>query len=237
MAIAVTAVFAMAILVASLAAAGNAVGIATDKPIYAQGESVIITVTNHDRDPIALSGYWVENEKGECVYSPPTLAYMIVLPPRGSYTYIWEQNNDEGEEVAPGTYMICIDDASTKITIRGDADVYVSTDKPRYASGENVLITIVNKGDGAVLLTGYWVEDSDGIQVYAPPMLMYAQYLSPGESVVYTWDQTGEDGLKVAPGTYTVHIPQDSIQIRINAPQHGHPRAVVKEKSSPSLSP
>jgi len=207
----------MATLVAGSAAANSIASVSTDKASYSQGETITVTVTNNCRGPLAFNGFWVENEKGDRVYSEPMLDYPMIMAPGAVFVDVWAQNCDDGSYAVPGDYVIMIDYESTPITITAvvvpQADV--QTDKPSYQQGEKVGITVTNTGDIPVILNGFWVEDSEGAFVYGLPMLDFVQYLQPGDSHQYTWNQLNDNGEKVAAGAYSVNIEQDKTDIEI----------------------
>ena len=217
-----TAIITIAMLVivavfAGVANAGSIATISTDKPEYVQGENVVITITNNCRGALTLSGYTVENEKGELIYSPPMLTYTMILQPGACYTDVWMQNDYRGNTVLPGIYIIINEHDDIKIRILGAAEpeVDVLTDKTDYKIGENVMITLTNVGDVATMVNGYWIEDSRGTAVYFPNLPAYMPVLAPGESLVYTWGQTDAEGAQLVPGTYTVCTQMDRTDIAL----------------------
>jgi flagellar hook assembly protein FlgD len=214
---AVIAAFAVVVLLSGMAAAGPIADITTDKKAYQQGEDVTITVTNNCRGPMAFNGYWVDGVDGKNVYMPPMELYPVIIAPGGTHSEVWNQNGNDGAQVAPGAYTVEFEYGSAGITIE-QATVEVATDKGVYRSGEEVIITLTNNGKEAVPLNGYWVENADGKFVYAPPMPLFPQFLQPGESHEYAWAQVDESGEKVESGDYEIRIAQDSTGIRVAAP-------------------
>jgi flagellar hook assembly protein FlgD len=212
---------AMLVIVAVFSGMANANSIAsvsTDKSKYAEGESVMITITNNCRGPLAFSGYSVENEKGEQIYSPLMLGYTHIMKPGGCFTDVWMQNDNNGEMVVPGTYTVRIEQDSVQIIILAAEEpiVELGTDQPLYATGESVVITMSNTGNvNVVVSNGYWIEDSTGATVFSPKMLAYMMPLPPGGCIEYTWDQTDDMGNQVVRGTYAICTMQDRVEITL----------------------
>jgi hypothetical protein len=209
---------AMLVMVAALASIVNANSVAsvsTDKAKYAQGENVLITITNNCRGPLTISGYIIENEKNERVYSQLTLGCGIIMKPGGTFSDVWMQNDINGGMAVPGIYTISIDQESIQITIlAAEPAIELGTDKPIYSNGESVMIVMSNIGPTSTsICNGYWIEDSRGSVVYTPKMLAYMVPLPPGGSIVYTWDQTDGNGNHLTTGTYTICTSQDRVEI------------------------
>ncbi len=80
----------------------------TDKNTYTHGELVTFTIINDGTATIYLSNsapWWVENAKtGERVFTPAALDVITPLDPGQSKSWNWNQDNDEGKQVPPGTY-------------------------------------------------------------------------------------------------------------------------------------
>ena len=129
-------ILAMAVLLSGVAAADGVASVSTDKKEYHEGENVSITVTNNCRGPLAFNGYWVENEKGERVYSSRITAYPVMMGPGESHIDVWSQNSDDGGAVGPGAYFIKIEQDTITVTILRSAED-VSTDKQTYDPGES----------------------------------------------------------------------------------------------------
>lgn len=214
-AMATIAIFAALIMLAGAAGACSAATVSTDKETYQMGESITITVTNNCRGPLALNGYWVESEKGERVYTQPVPLYNPPLRPGESATYVWDQRDSKGNGVSAGIYTIGNEYDSAKVTIDDSPILTVTTDKAEYKTGEDVLITLTNEGAVRAVLGGYTVFDEKGADVYSPPMLMFAQYLNPGESHQYVWGQVGYDGNAVPAGSYNIRVQESSVGIGI----------------------
>lgn len=95
----------------------------------------------------------------------------------------------------------------------------LTTDKSAYNVGEVVIITFTNNGDEAVIIPdGYVILDETGKEVYSPNCLMYVPPLAPGESMVYTWDMTRNDGKTTEPGDYTVYTSWDTAEFKVIEP-------------------
>jgi len=92
--------------------------VAVDKPGYKQGENILITLTNTgNKDASILNGYWIEDAGGSVVYTPKMLAYMRPLAPGASIEYTWDQTDDQGNPVVPGTYNVCTQQGNVTIEI------------------------------------------------------------------------------------------------------------------------
>ena len=205
-------------LLSCIVNAGPIVSVSTDKEIYAQGESVLITITNNCRGQIVLDGYTIEDETGREIYSAQMVNGQLILQPGERFTDVWMQVDDSGNQVAPGAYIIDVVGETAKITIKesGQASIEISTDRTDYLLGEEVVITITNTGNNNVIVpNGYWVEDTKGTIVYTPNMVAYMRPLAPGESISYSWDQIGDDGYQVEVGAYVICTDKASVDINI----------------------
>jgi len=100
-------------------------------------------------------------------------------------------------------------------TAVADERTGVSTDQTIYVTGESVTISVVNMGNEPIMLNGFWVEDADEICIYTSNMLGFAQYLAPGDSHRYVWDQMDYSGAQVEIGKYKVNVDQSSAAFEI----------------------
>ncbi len=79
-----------------------------DKSTYIQGGTVTFTIINNGTITMDLPSsapWWVENAKTrEEVFSPIALAVITPLEPGQSISWDWDQKDDQGEQVPPGTY-------------------------------------------------------------------------------------------------------------------------------------
>ena len=207
----------MVAVLPSVVNADSVASVSTDKTDYMRGENVLITITNNCRGPLALCTYTIENEKGEPIYAPKMVAFTTILEPGELYTYTWMQNDDCGNTVTPGTYIVNIQYDSVKITIlkTEEPSTNLVTDQTNYEVGENIIMTFTNIGNIDAIVNGYWIEDSNGTTVFAPRIPMYVMPLPPGESVEYIWGQIDNDGAQVVPGTYTICNQQNNVDINI----------------------
>ncbi|MBA3046207.1 MAG: hypothetical protein KKH41_07030 [Candidatus Thermoplasmatota archaeon] len=203
-----------------LAAEEPNVGLVTDKSDYLVEQNILITMTNNDDKYVIVSNeYWVEDAKGNVIYTPRMVTFFRPLAPGAFIEYTWNQIDDQGKYIAPGAYTVCILQDSVRINIIDTPQIEVVTDKPIYDYGESVQITFTNVGDYTIsVCTGYFVLDSNGEIVYTPNMIAFTPPLPPGSSIEYTWDQTVDDGTQVLPGTYIICTQHGSVTIDITAP-------------------
>jgi hypothetical protein len=193
--------------------------VSTDSQTYTVGEDVQIIMTNVGTENVICPGYWIEDANGVVIYTPNTVLYMRPIAPGESITFIWNQMDDAGNQVATGTYLVCTLQDRIGINIFEGPNVEVLADKPVYEMGEKIRITITNTGDLPTTVTnGFCVADKDGNVIYTPNMLAFMIPLNPGASIVYTWDQTDDGGSQVVPGAYTVITQQGSVTIHIIGP-------------------
>ncbi len=163
--------------------------LSTDKGVYSTGEMVRITFTNTGSVPITLPNtapWTIKDPYGRIVYSP--MAAMVITPiaPGGSKTWTWDQRDNAGARVPPGTYTVELrtQNAGTftaTFTIQAPA-LRAEAGGP-YSGVVGVPVTFDGRG-------------------------------SVGDIVSYTWDfgdGTSGSGAVVqhiysAPGTYTVRL-------------------------------
>lgn len=87
------------------------------KDEYKIGEPVTFRLINNCDEDLILpnSAPWtIKNSKGETVFSPISLQVITKIKPRGFKEWSWDQKDDQGKTVKPGTYYIEI-----KTTNRG----------------------------------------------------------------------------------------------------------------------
>lgn len=89
------------------------------------------------------------------------------------------------------------------------ASLSLSSERPAYAAGEPVLLTLTNTGSvelsfGDSSHYGLSVSRLDGAPVYDAPAREGSGPLGPRESVGVEWGQVRQDGTPAHPGTYRI---------------------------------
>lgn len=104
---------AVLLLAAGTAQAAPHLKVDTDKKAYHTGEGVEITATNEWSDYISTGyGYTITTPNGEIVWNGIFIEILVLVPPGGSLEYTWDQTylysnqGDDGEQVAPGQYVV-----------------------------------------------------------------------------------------------------------------------------------
>ncbi len=118
-----------------------AVVVATSQAIYAEGEEVVITVTNEGDAAVTIqSGFSVTDETGETIYISNALTFNPILQPGQSIQYVWEQTDANGDMVGAGQYTINAANGEATVTIsEGDcANAFepLEAKKPSRSAGE-----------------------------------------------------------------------------------------------------
>jgi hypothetical protein len=138
----------------------------------------------------------------------------------------------------------------------GPIVVTVTTDKPSYAPGEPVRLTLTARNvstspvpaNGGAQEYDFVVRDASGADVWrwsaGKAFILIYRYgtLAPGETKTFseTWDQRRNDGQPVAPGTYrlfgtyTIDPPIDATPVSFTIGQGAPPATAT---ASPSASP
>ncbi len=83
--------------------------LSTDKSAYLQGETVTITFRNTGTVRIELpnSAPWViKNAAGQTVFSPVAAQVITPVGPGATRTWTWNQRDNAGNQVPPGTYTV-----------------------------------------------------------------------------------------------------------------------------------
>jgi len=95
--------------------------LALDKRIYKQGEQVKITLENKCSYPIRLknSAPWkIVTKSGKEVFTPVALQVITEVKPRKSKTWVWNQRDNLGKQVKPGTYQIILETMNAGILVQ-----------------------------------------------------------------------------------------------------------------------
>lgn len=126
-------------------ASGTAVASVTvtfDPPNPIQGEPIRVTLTNHGPENVVLPSSCLFNgvHPGDCstdpILIPNCLHVITIVPPGGEYSSVWDQRNDDGDYVKPGTYAFSIGGLCPSVTITGTCSKppeYVGEAKPGTA--------------------------------------------------------------------------------------------------------
>jgi hypothetical protein len=230
--------------------------IQTDKGVFSLGEDIELDIIlfNNGDSPKTYKGsgsghranVWIENSNGVEVWNNvPEFQDMdydeITVPANSNFflqTVIWSQANQDGEQVAPGTYTIISQNDHTPaetgvltITIDSDAhsDRYVDivTEKTIYSSGEMVEmeLSLVNNGDqpqtyegsGSSHRASVWIYDSEGEEVWnnIPDCQTedWEKITVDANSKHFLqtakWPQVNQNGDAVPPGTYKIIAEND----------------------------
>jgi hypothetical protein len=89
-------------------------------------------------------------------------------------------------------------------------DIIVTLNKDNYEYGENVVITVFNKGIRSISLPNpapYNIINHDsGEIVYSPIVPQVITTLEGGRTMVFTWNQVNNEGEQVPPGAYFVEF-------------------------------
>jgi hypothetical protein len=73
------------------------------------GCAVAVSVTNDAAKPIFLPTpcpFRVRSEQGGAVFTPSCMSGRIPVAPGSVFTVMWDQVDDSGQKVAPGTYLV-----------------------------------------------------------------------------------------------------------------------------------
>ena len=84
----------------------------TSKSIYRQGEPVEFTFTNLLESAVLLSrgAPWeISRPYGTVVFSPFSTMAIVDVNPGESQTWTWDQTDGEGNQVAPGLYVVTLE--------------------------------------------------------------------------------------------------------------------------------
>jgi hypothetical protein len=76
--------------------------------VFARGENIVFTLFNNSEETISLPGsapFSIFDESGD-IYNPIQLMILIYLQPGDSYTWTWNQKDNDENQVAPGIYGI-----------------------------------------------------------------------------------------------------------------------------------
>ncbi|MCD6313284.1 MAG: hypothetical protein J7L79_05720 [Thaumarchaeota archaeon] len=83
-----------------------------DKSEFNDGEEIKFVLKNECSYPIALrnSAPWkIKDELGRGIYSPIALQVIVEVDLESSKTWVWDQRDDRGSRVKPGTYFIVLE--------------------------------------------------------------------------------------------------------------------------------
>lgn len=200
---------------------------------FNEGEVITITLTNLGPDQIIQRlnqrlTVW-ERETDQLVRTiQPTDSPNHVLAKDESYTWTWDQKNDNGELVPPGNYLfrtsyVVGDDpeASQRAVTRTGSAVIVQTElratlqtsKSNYRPGETVKWTLTNTGQRPLKFACepiFQLFNSEGeaigpiLERACVPSPGAAVTIEPGASLSGDWNQRDKDNQQVPSGSYFV---------------------------------
>jgi hypothetical protein len=103
---------------------GPVIELAVEKTVFELGETVLATLTNTGDMPIVVSNaFTVKAHNGKIVYTSNVLAFLRPLYPGTSIECAWDQIDDEGNMVDPGTYTIITEQGEVTIEIDETQDI------------------------------------------------------------------------------------------------------------------
>jgi hypothetical protein len=200
----------------------KAIYITTDKHNYFLGQNVTIFMTNSGTVTLEHnSGYGAFNvldSDGNIVFSQDcvTDALSMLAPGETVMVGVWNQQDNQENQVSPDTYIIekeyggVKDSTEFTITREDDSGIEVFTDQAAYGIGDCVTIYVMNIGDKTLFHLngwgGYTIVNSDGEVVFEVEVLIeMVTSLQPKETVMIgTWEQLDDAGNPVHPDTYTI---------------------------------
>jgi flagellar hook assembly protein FlgD len=212
------AIIAMASIMAAAALSGMAIAeertiLTTDRSVYATGQCVTITVTNNMRGAVPLCGYTITDSDGNEVYTPNTVLFMQMLGPGQSHSFLWDQVDGCGMQVAEGAYTINYDRTSATISIERPNLSYRISEET-YSPGDEAVLTVTNEGKATVaLINSFYVVDERNEIIYTSNALAYSIVLGPEQTAKFSWNLETDDGTPVGDGTYTMCAAGGSVKV------------------------
>jgi hypothetical protein len=199
---------------------------------YESGEDVDIAITNTGTKPadiVADQVRWlIINDRSRIVYNDALSTLASSLPPGDEVVVTWDTKDNLGEFVPPGDgyfarvvryeegepYSIAWDSPPFSILPAGarSVDLSVTTDSNSYELGSVVTISLENRGDGGINLSGSdwrwqilcWSDPSLGT-IYEDVLdesLVGDDMIAAGEGVSWEWDTQIDTLADIQPDYY-----------------------------------
>lgn len=102
--------------------------LAVKQPVYKPGERIIFTLTNNGPSAITLANAapFEIKRNDSLVFAPITTQAIQTLEPGDSQEFFWEQKDNDGQQVANGTYVVSVSYSLGEKKITKDASVTIA---------------------------------------------------------------------------------------------------------------
>ena len=108
-----------------------------------------------------------------------------------------------------GIFLMDVKNTSQLIYVEGSS-LSIVTEKFDFKKGEDIQIKIVNSGTTQLNFTdtsfGLRITGLSGILMYSPSSAPSVSILTPGEEVIFLWDQKKNDGDSALEGLYKISV-------------------------------
>jgi flagellar hook assembly protein FlgD len=180
--------------------------------------ALVLSNTSEDTISIASSAPWriVEEDKETLVYEPGIEFWVVVdIPPGGSISWLWGQQDNGGNQVGPGTYYGEIswwykwDEPGNSTTSYARIDIvggaYWFATPEAVPEGSLLTMTLTNASEDSIIINDpypWFITDLNEDIVYDPIVAPEPEPIPPGGTRGWTWDLMDDGGQPVQPGDY-----------------------------------
>ena len=191
-------------------------------PLTAPHTPIALVLSNTSQDTIQIGSTapWQIVQDTTIVYQPAyAFCWAMEIPPGGSLTWHWGQQDLSGNQVDPGTYYGKIrwwysnEGAGSSHTSYAQIDifggVYWAATPDTVPQGSGLLMTLTNAGTSDIVIADshpWFITDMDSVTVYDPGGTTALETIVVGQSKAWPWDLNNNDGSPVDPGNYAAVV-------------------------------